>query len=59
MCVLEGQGLTTEVGGCVGVEDLAAGLGGVVAQSDVSPAAQNIALSARTPLCYNDTSHTH
>lgn len=50
LCVLEGQSLAAEVGGCVGVEDGAARLGGVVAQGDVSPAAQDVALGARTPL---------
>lgn len=54
MCVLhilEGQCLATVVGGCAGVEDGTAGLGRVTAQGDVSPAAQNVALSAWTPLC--------
>lgn len=42
--VLEGQRLATEVGGCVGIEDGAARVGGVTAQGDVSPAAQDVAL---------------
>ena len=43
--VLEGQRLATEVGGDVGVEDGAASLGGVIAQGDVFPAAQDVTLS--------------
>lgn len=58
MFVLEGQRLATEVRGCVGVKDGAARLGGVVTQSDVPPAAQDVALSARTPLCMMRR-HTH
>ena len=53
MHLLEGQCLATEVGGCIGVEDGAARLGGVVAQGNVSPAAQDVALGARTPLWYD------
>ena len=56
--VLEGQRLATEVRGCVGIKDGAARLGGVVTQSDVPPAAQDVALSARTPLCMMRP-HTH
>lgn len=62
MFVLEGQRLATEVRGCVGVKDGAARLGGVVTQSDVPPAAQDVALSARTPLCMmrpHTQTHTH
>lgn len=51
--ILKGQCLATEVGGCLGVEDGAAWLRGFTAQSDVSPAAQDVALSAWTPLCYS------
>lgn len=39
---LEGQRLAAEVGGGVGVEDGAGGLGGVIAQGDVFPAAQDV-----------------
>lgn len=44
MGVLERERLATEVGGRFGVEDRAARLGGVIAQSDVLPAAQDVAL---------------
>ncbi len=58
-CVLEGQSLATEVCGCAGIEDGATRLGGVVAQSDVSSAAQDVALSAWTPLWMNRQKHTN
>ena len=51
MFLLEGERLAAEVCGSVGVEDGVARLRGVAAQGDVLPAAQDVALSARTPLC--------
>lgn len=56
--ILEGQCLATVVGGCAGVEHGTARLRGVTAQGDVSPAAQNVPLGARTPLCRRSDTHS-
>lgn len=57
MYVLESQCLATVVCRSFGVKNLAFRLGGVMAQGNVSPAAQDVALSTWAPL-YHDHTHT-